>query len=55
MREELFLRKEVSFSFVKTLLKRMFAGYYIGRVRECLILVGCTIAGLREVPRFLYK
>jgi hypothetical protein len=33
----------------------MFAGFYIGRVRECLILRGCTIAGLREVCRFLYK
>jgi hypothetical protein len=33
----------------------MFAGCYIGRVRECLILVGCTIAGLREVRRLLYK
>jgi hypothetical protein len=33
----------------------MFAGFYIGRVRECLILIGCTIAGLREVRRLLYK
>jgi hypothetical protein len=45
-REELFLRKEVAFSFVKTLLKRMFTGCYIDRVRECMILTGCTIAGL---------
>jgi hypothetical protein len=33
----------------------MFASFYIDRVRECLILVGYTIAGLREVHRFLYK
>jgi hypothetical protein len=25
------------------------------RVRECLILEGCTIARLQEVRRFLYK
>jgi hypothetical protein len=31
-REVLFLRKEVAFSFGKTLLKRMFSGFYIGRV-----------------------
>jgi hypothetical protein len=54
-REELFLRKEVAFAFVKTLLKRMFVGCYIGRVREFLILIGCTIDGLWEVHRFLYK
>jgi hypothetical protein len=33
----------------------MFIGFYIGRVRECLILTGCTIVGLREVHRLLYK
>jgi hypothetical protein len=33
----------------------MYIGFYIGRVRECLILAGCTIAGLREVHRLLYK
>jgi hypothetical protein len=33
----------------------MFTGCYIGRVRECLILAGCTIAGLREVHRLLYR
>jgi hypothetical protein len=27
----------------------------MARVRECLILVGFTIDGLREVHRFLYK
>jgi hypothetical protein len=27
----------------------------MARVRECLILAGCTIARLREVRRFLYK
>ena len=32
-----------------------FSGCYIGRVRECLILAGCTIVGLREVCKFLYK
>jgi hypothetical protein len=31
-KRELFLGKEVAFSFVKILLKRMFAGCYIGRV-----------------------
>jgi hypothetical protein len=33
----------------------MFAGFYIGRVREWLILGSCTIARLRDVRRFLYK
>jgi hypothetical protein len=33
----------------------MFAGCYIGRVRECLTLAGCTIARLREVRRLLYR
>jgi hypothetical protein len=27
----------------------------MARVKECLILTGCTIARLREVHRFLYK
>jgi hypothetical protein len=27
----------------------------MARVQECLILTGYTIAGLREVGRFLYK
>jgi hypothetical protein len=31
-REELFLREDVAFSFGKTLLKRMFIGFYIGSV-----------------------
>jgi hypothetical protein len=53
--EELFLRKEVVFSLVKTLLKRKFTGCYIGRVWECLILVGCTIARVRDVRRLLYR
>jgi hypothetical protein len=33
----------------------MFAGCYIGRVRECLILTGYTIVGLQEVCRLHYK
>jgi hypothetical protein len=53
--EELFLRKEVALSFVKTLLKRMFIGLYIGRVRKCLIFIGCTIARSRSVRRLLYR
>ena len=53
--EELFLRKEVAFSFMKTLLKMIFTCCTMARVRECLILVGYTIVGLREVSRFLYK
>ena len=53
--EELFMREEVEFSFGKIPLKRKFVGCSIGRVRECLILAGCTIAGLREVRRLLYR
>jgi hypothetical protein len=49
------MRKEVAFSFVKRLLKRMFAGCYIGRVRECLIFAGCTIDTSRSVRRLLYR
>jgi hypothetical protein len=45
--EELFLRKEVAFPFVKTLLKRIFACCTIVRVRKCLVFAGCTIARLR--------
>ena len=33
----------------------MFVGFYIGRIQECMILAGCTIAGLREVHKFLYR
>jgi hypothetical protein len=40
---------------MKTLLKMIFACCTMSRVRECLILVGCTIVGLREVHRLLYK
>jgi hypothetical protein len=40
---------------MKTLLKMIFACCTMARVRECLILIGCTIAGLREVRRLLYK
>jgi hypothetical protein len=36
--EELLLREEVVFSFVKTLLKRIFAGCTIARVRKFLVL-----------------
>ena len=53
--EELFLRKEVAFSFVKTLLKMIFTCFTMARVWEFPILTGCIIAGLREVHRFLYK
>jgi hypothetical protein len=34
---------------MKTLLKMIFACCTMARVRECLILIGCTIDGLREV------
>jgi hypothetical protein len=40
---------------MKTLLKMIFACCTMATVRECLILVGYTIAGLREVRRFFYK
>ena len=40
---------------MKTLLKMIFSCCTMARVRECLILVGCTIAGLQEVHRLLYK
>jgi hypothetical protein len=53
--EEIFLRKEVAFSFVKTLLKRMFTGCYIGTVRKCLIFAGYTIARSQSVHRLLYR
>jgi hypothetical protein len=49
------MRKEVAFSFVKTLLKRMFACCYIGRVRKCMIFTSFTIARSRSVRRLLYR
>ena len=49
------LRKEVAFSFVKTLKKRKFVGCIIARVRECLILIGCIIARVRGVRSLLYR
>jgi hypothetical protein len=33
----------------------MFPGFYIGKMQEFLILVGCTIARLREVRKLLYR
>ena len=53
--EELFLRKEVAFSFVKSLLKMKFARCIIARVRECLILAGCIISRLWGVHSLLYR
>jgi hypothetical protein len=40
---------------MKTLLKMIFTCCTMARVRECLILTGGTIAGLREVRRLFCK
>jgi hypothetical protein len=52
--DEISLREEVVFSFVKTLLKRIFAGCSIHRVRKCLISVGYTISRLRSFRKMHY-
>ena len=46
--EELSLREEVVFSFVKTLLKRIYVGFPIDRVWKCMISAGCTITRVRK-------
>jgi hypothetical protein len=42
------LRKEVVFSSIKILLKRILAGFSIHSVWKCLVSVDCTIARVRK-------
>ena len=53
--EELFMREEVVFSFVKALLRRISVGCTIARVWKCLIFVGCTISRAQNFHRMHYS
>jgi hypothetical protein len=53
--EELSLREQVVFSFVKTLFWRISAGCTIARVRKCLIFTLFSIARVQSFHKLHYS